>query len=100
MGGPRVLVACPRRSNPCRRPRDPRARPLTDVQADIPYPLPAPIACLDGSLAGQNGLILQIVLRDGQRLNYLACAFPDELRPCTRMPRADGLGNRHVGGGA
>jgi len=52
-------------------------RPLALVRADIPSPLPAPQTC---EYAGPgDGLKLSVWLVDGRRLDYFACAFPDEL---------------------
>lgn len=53
-------------------------RPLSEVRTDIPSPLPAPVRC-DYSGFG-DGLQLSIFLHDGRRLDYFACAFPDELK--------------------
>jgi hypothetical protein len=54
-------------------------RPLTDVRAEIPSPLPAPVRC-DYSGEG-DGLQLSVWLQDGRRLDYFACAFPEQFKP-------------------
>jgi hypothetical protein len=51
---------------------------LSEVQSDIPSPFPAPKVC-DYPGFG-DGLQLSVWLRDGRRLDYFACAFPDELQ--------------------
>lgn len=55
---------------------------LIEVQSDIPSPLPAPRVC-DYPGFG-DGLQLSVWLRDGRRLDYFACAFPDELEALYR----------------
>jgi hypothetical protein len=55
---------------------------LSEVQSDIPSPFPAPMAC-DYPGFG-DGLQLTVWLRDGRRLDYFACAFPDELNALYR----------------
>jgi hypothetical protein len=54
-------------------------QPLTDVRLQIPSPFPAPVRC-DYSGSG-DGLQLSVWLRNGRRLDYFACAFPDQLEP-------------------
>jgi hypothetical protein len=63
-----------------RNPTDTRhGDPLASVRTDIPTPFPAPVPC-DYSGDG-DGLQLTVSLRDGTHLDYLACAFPPELKP-------------------
>lgn len=52
--------------------------PLSSVRSYIPSPFPAPVRCDYSGLGG--GLQLSVWLRDGRRLDYLACAFPGELK--------------------
>jgi hypothetical protein len=54
-------------------------RSLADVRADIPSPFPAPVRCNYTGFG--DGLQLSVWLQDGRRLDYFACAFPDQLKP-------------------
>ncbi len=52
--------------------------PELKIVSDIPSPFPAPVRC-DFSGSG-DGLQLSVWLRNGRRLDYFACAFPEELK--------------------
>lgn len=53
--------------------------PLATVRSYIPSPFPAPVRCRYSGIG--DGLQLSVWLRDGRRLDYLACAFPGDLKP-------------------
>ena len=55
---------------------------LGEVRSDIPSRFPVPTTC-DYPGFG-DGLQLSVWLRNGLRLDYFACAFPDELNALYR----------------
>jgi hypothetical protein len=49
---------------------------LANYAEDIPSPFPAPVHCDRGI---DDGVKITVWTREGERLDYLSCAFPDEL---------------------